>query len=177
MINKIDLEALFKIQYGMYVVTSFWGDKLNGQIATTVMQVASEPVKITVGLSKNTYTHELLLQSKVFGVSVLAQDAPMPFIGLFGFKCGRDLNKCANVAYKKGVTGCPLIQEHTLVVLEAKVVNQLDIDTHTIFVGELVSSERVHDGAAMTYEYYHEVIRGKSPKNAPTYNNLKIEEE
>jgi ferric-chelate reductase [NAD(P)H] len=169
MSNPIDIDALFKIQYGLYIVTTVLGEKLNGQVATTVMQVTSTPIKLAVCLSKNTLTHEMLLTSKVFGVSILAEDTPMAFIGTFGFKCGRNTDKCANVAYKKNLTGCPLIQDHTLATLEAKVEQELDLGTHTIFVGELLSAEKVRDGAALTYEYYHTVIRGKSPENAPTH--------
>jgi ferric-chelate reductase [NAD(P)H] len=81
----MDSEALFKIQYGLYIVTTKLGEKINGQIATTVMQVANNPAKLMVGLSKDTYTYELLTQSKVFGISILEQDTPMSFIGNFGF--------------------------------------------------------------------------------------------
>ncbi len=166
---KIDEVALFKIQYGLYVVTSKADDKLNGQIATTVMQVTDTPIKVMVGLSKNTLTHDMVQDSNAFGVSVLAQDAPMTFIGKFGYKSGRKSDKFSDTNFEENITGVPLVLDHAVMVLEANVIQTLDIETHTLFVGELQSNRMVQGGEAMTYEYYHTVLRGKSPENAPTY--------
>ncbi|MCK4870995.1 MAG: flavin reductase [Gammaproteobacteria bacterium] len=165
----MDEQALFKIQYGMYIVSSKNEEAINGQIATTVMQVTNDPIKIAICLSKNTYTHEMVKQSQVFGVSVLAQDTPMTFIGRFGFKSGREFEKCKDISYETNITGVPLFLEHTVMILEAKVLSSMDIGTHTIYVGELLSSKQLNNNKAMTYEYYHTVFRGKSPENAPTH--------
>jgi flavin reductase (DIM6/NTAB) family NADH-FMN oxidoreductase RutF len=167
--QQIDAQALFKIQYGMYIITSKLGDKLNGQIATTLTQVTSDPIQIAVTLSKKTLTHEIIMHSKVFGASVLSQDAPMAFIGRFGYRCGRDFAKCDGISYEQNITGVPMVLEHALVVLEAQVTNAVDVGTHTIFIGNLLSNKKIKDDTAMTYEYYHTVIKGKSPENAPTY--------
>lgn len=153
----------------MYLVTSRLGDNLNCQVATTVMQVSNQPVKVIACLCKTTYTHELINQSRVFGVSVLSKQATMKFIGGFGYKCGRECNKFENVNYEIGETGCPLVTDNALVVLEAEVNSVADVGTHTIFIGVVKNSKAVADGEAMTYEYYHNVIKGKSPKSAPTY--------
>jgi ferric-chelate reductase [NAD(P)H] len=165
----IDLDALYKIQYGLYVITSKFQDVINGQLATTLFQVTNEPIKVVVVLSKNTYTHELIIKSKVFAASVLSQDTPPQFIGTFGFRCGRECFKFADVNYEVGTTGCPLVLDHALVVLEAAVIQSLDLGTHTLFVGELKTCKKLRDGMAMTYEYYHRERKGISPKNAPTY--------
>ncbi len=165
----IDTDTLFKIQYGMYIVTSKLNDKLNGQIATTVMQVSNDPIQLSVCLSNQTYTHEMVQQSKVFGVSILNQNTPMTFIGKFGYKSGRNTDKCAEVDYEQNLTGAPLIVNHALVVLECNVVKKLNLDTHTIFVGNLLSAKKIQDGIAMTYEYYHTELKGKAPETAPTY--------
>jgi len=93
----------------------------------------------------------------------------MIFIGLFGFKSGRDIDKLANTTYIEGVTGCPLVTEHALGILECNVVNYLGVGTHTIFVGEVIQSMALGSGRPMTYEYYHKHLKGKTAKNAPTF--------
>ena len=165
----INFEALQKIQYGMYVITTAHEDEINGQIATVLFQVTSNPVQIAICLSKNTYTHELISQSKIFGASILKQDTPMKFIGTFGYRCGRDCLKFSGVKYKIGENGSPLVLDNSLAVLEAEVGQVLDVGTHTLFVGEVKNSEVLCGGVAMTYEYYHTVYKGKSPENAPTF--------
>jgi ferric-chelate reductase [NAD(P)H] len=165
----IAFDSLYKIQYGMYVITTVCGNLFNGQIATVLFQVTAEPPKIAICLSKNTYTHELILKSKVFGAAILSAEVPAKFIGTFGFKCGRNCNKFLDINYEINRTGCPLITDYALVVMEAAVTSSLDVGTHTIFVGDLISSKKVRDGVAMTYENYHTIRKGKSPENAPTY--------
>ena len=167
--ENIELDCLYKIQYGMYIISTKFGNKLNGQIATTLFQVTNNPIKIAICLSKNTFTHELIQKSQVFSASILEQETPMKFIGTFGFRCGKDCDKFCNINYATELTGCPLILDHSIVIMEAEVVQQLDVGTHTLFIGELKSSKKIKDGIAMTYEYYHDVIKGKSPENAPTY--------
>jgi ferric-chelate reductase [NAD(P)H] len=162
-------KVLFKLTYGMYIVTSELNGKLNGQIATTVMQVTNDPIKISVCLSKKTFTHEMIQTNKKFGVSILTQETPMKFIGNFGFRCGRNCEKCEGVNFVQKVTNCPLITDYSLGVLEASVESMLDIGTHTIFVGPILNAIDLKDGIPLTYEYYHRVIKGKSPENAPTY--------
>ena len=169
MAGALDSRALFSISYGLYMVSSRSGDRLNGQIANTVIQVASSPPKIAVSINKKNLTHEFISGSGVFGVSVLDQTTPMTLIGRFGFRSGRDIDKFENVEHKIGQAGVPLATEHVLSVLEAKVVDAVDVGTHTLFVGELLSAEIVGKGDALTYEYYHKHLKGKTPKNAPSY--------
>lgn len=97
----------------------------------------------------------------------------MTFLGPFGFKSGRDIDKLSKVAFKNGITGCPLITEYALSVLEAEVIDQVDLGSHTVFIGNVVSSEVLKQGTPITYQYYHEVLKGKSPPNAPTYEAKK----
>ncbi len=161
--------ALFKLSYGLYVVGSCKGDEINAQIANTAFQVTSEPSSIAVSLNKQNLTHEYVRHSGKFSVSVLAQSAPMELIGRFGFKSGRDIKKFDGVSYRLGVTGAPLLLNHTVAGFEAEVVKELDCGTHTIFMGNIVDCDVFSDEAPMTYAYYHEVKKGKSPKTAPTY--------
>ena len=165
----MNLKALYKLGYGLYVICSRKGDKLNGQIANTVFQVTSEPPVIAVTINKNNLTHEFITQSKVFTASILSQDTPLSFIGHFGFKSGRDIDKFEGINYKIGDTQAPVVTDNTLAYLEAKVINRVDVGSHTIFIGELVGAEVIKEGEPMTYAYYHQVKRGTTPKTAPVY--------
>ncbi len=163
-------KALYKISYGLYVVASKRGDKFNGQIANTVFQTTSEPASIAVCLNKQNLTHDFVQASKVFTVSVLTQETPMEFIGRFGFKSGRDMDKFDGVKYTLGTTGVPVLAENSAAYLEVEVINSMDVGTHTLFYGKLVNAEVLNEDAEpMTYAYYHQVKRGKAPKTAPTY--------
>jgi ferric-chelate reductase [NAD(P)H] len=157
------------LSYGLYIVASKDEGRLNGQVVNTVIQVTSEPPRVAVIINKKNLTHEFILNSKVFSASVLEESTPMIFLGPFGFRSGRDVDKLSKVAFKEGITGCPLISEHALSVLEAEVIDQIDLGTHTVFIGNVVSSEILKKGSPLTYQYYHQVLKGKSPPNAPTY--------
>jgi len=163
------LKSLHKLSYGLYVVTSKKGDKLNGQIANTVFQVTSEPPTIAVSINKNNLTWEYIKDSGAFAVSVLCMDTPLSFIGRFGFKSGRDTNKFEGINYKFGETGAPIVTDNAVSYLEARVTKEMDVGTHTIFIGEVVAGEVLSELKCMTYEYYHEVKRGTTPKTAPSY--------
>lgn len=146
---------------------------MNGQIVNTVIQVTSDPARAAVIVNKQNLTHEFILKSGLFGVSVLDESAPMTFLGPFGFRSGRDVDKLSKVNYKIGITGCPLVLEHALSVLEAKVIDQIDLGTHTIFIGDTVNAEVLKEGRPLTYRYYQEFLKGKAPATAPTYNPVK----
>jgi len=165
----VDIKTLYQISYGLYIITSTRGGKFNGQIANTLFQVTSEPPTVAVSINKQNLTHEFIRDSRVFAASILSQDPPLSFIGNFGFKSGRDIDKLAQVNYKVGKTGAPIVLDHTLGYLEVKVINEVDVGTHTIFIGELMEAETLRSGEPMTYAYYHEVKRGTAPKTAPTY--------
>ncbi|MFH1775160.1 MAG: flavin reductase family protein [Chloroflexota bacterium] len=165
----MNLKALYKLGYGLYIVTSKMGNKLNGQIANTVFQVCSEPPTIAVSINKGNLTHEYIDSSRVMAVSVLSQDTPLPFIGGFGFRSGRDVDKFEGVSYRLGETGAPIVLDNTLAYLEARIVQTVDVHTHTIFIGELVESDTLQEGAPMTYDYYHQIKGGTTPKAAPSY--------
>ena len=165
----MNIQALHKLGYGLYVVCSRKGSELNGQIANTIFQVCSDPPVIAVAINRQNLTHEFIAQSKVFTGSILSQDASLGFIGNFGFKSGRQVDKLKNVRFKIGETQAPVILDHTLAYLEAKTINQVEVGTHTIFLGEIIGSDIVKEGEPMTYAYYHEVKRGTTPKSAPSY--------
>jgi ferric-chelate reductase [NAD(P)H] len=169
----IDRSVFRDLSYGLYIVTSKDEDRMNGQIVNTVIQVTSEPPRIAVIINKKNYTHELIVKSKVFSASVLDESAPMTFLGPFGFRSGRDFDKLSKVSFQEGITGCPLITEHALSFLEAEVIDQVDLGTHTVFIGNVVRSEVLNEGTPLTYQYYHKVLKGKSTPNAPTFEAKK----
>jgi ferric-chelate reductase [NAD(P)H] len=166
---QVDRNVFRDLSYGLYIVTSRHGEKLNGQVVNTVIQVTSDPPKVAVIINKKNLTHEYISKSKVFGAAVLEESAPMTFFGPFGFRSGRELDKLSKVRFKTGVTGCPLLTENVISVLEAEVFDEIDLGTHTIFIGDVVHSEVLKPGPPLTYRYYHEALKGKSPPNAPTY--------
>ena len=165
----MNLKALHKISYGLYVVTSRKGDNFNGQIANTIFQITSEPATIAASINKQNFTHEFIRESSVFVVSVLSKNTPLKFIGHFGFKSGRDIDKFKGTNYKVGRTGAPIVLDHAVAYLEAEVIKEVDAGTHTIFIGKVVDAEILTNEEPMTYAYYHLIKRGVTPKAAPTY--------
>jgi flavin reductase (DIM6/NTAB) family NADH-FMN oxidoreductase RutF/rubredoxin len=165
----MNIKAVHKISYGMYVISSKRGEKLNGQIANTVFQITSDPPTLAVSINKQNLTHEYIKESKIFVASILSKEAPMTLIGHFGFKSGRELEKFKDKKYKIGITGAPILLENTVGYLECEIQSSTDVGTHTIFIGKIVDCEVLSEAEPMTYAYYHEIKGGKSPKTAPTY--------
>lgn len=171
----MNTKALHRLTYGLYIICSRKGDKLNGQVVNTVIQTSSEPPTISVCVNKGNLTHEYISDSRVFTVSILAKDTPLSFIGRFGFKSGRDINKLEGVNYRLGQTGAPIVQDHALAYLEARVIREMDVGTHTDFLGELVGADILAEGEPMTYAYYLDTKRGTTPRSAPSYIEEKKE--
>jgi flavin reductase (DIM6/NTAB) family NADH-FMN oxidoreductase RutF len=165
----MDKSALYQISYGIYIVASKKGNKFNGQIANTVFQVTSEPPKIAISINKENLTWEYIKDRKVFTVSILSEDTPMAFIGKFGFQSGRETDKFAETDYIIGQTGLPVVVENTTAYLEARILDEIDVGTHTIFIGEVINAEVLSDNTCMTYNYYHQIKKGKTPKKAPSF--------
>lgn len=161
--------VLHKITYGLYIISSGQEGKFNGQVGNTMFQVTSDPATIAISINKENYTHELIKLSRKFAVSILSQAVPMTFIGLFGFKCGRDVNKLQDVKTKTGQTGVPIVMDYSIGYLETELMSELDCGSHTIFVGRIVDADVTGNEEPMTYDYYQKVKGGKSSKNAPTY--------
>jgi ferric-chelate reductase [NAD(P)H] len=165
----MNVNALHKLGYGMYIVGSYKGDRLNGQVANTVFQITSEPPTIAVSINKSNLTHEYIASSRVFTASILCQATPLAYIGGFGFKSGRDTDKLESKNYKIGVTGAPVFLDHATAYLEAEVIKDVDVGTHTIFIGKVAAAEILNEDTCMTYDFYHQVKRGTTPKTAPSY--------
>jgi flavin reductase (DIM6/NTAB) family NADH-FMN oxidoreductase RutF/rubredoxin len=172
----LNIRALNKIGYVLYVVTSQNGEKLNGQIANSVFQVTSEPPAIAVSINKKNLTWQYIEQSRVFAISVLCQDTPLSFIGHFGFKSGKEIDKLAGITCKIGQTRAPIVLDNAVSFFEARITKEVDVGTHTIFIGEIIDGDVLNEKPCMTYEYYHQVKGGTTHKTAPVYFEEKKEE-
>ncbi len=173
----MNTRALSKLGYGMYVVSSVHDGSYNGQVANTVFQTTAEPPTIAICINKQNLTHEYITSSGRFSVSILDKDAPMQFIGRFGFRCGRDIDKFKDTQHIVTARGTPVVTEHTVGYLECEVIDSIDLGTHKLFVGRLLDATMTGEGDPMTYDYYHKIKGGKSPKAAPTYIAQKREQE
>jgi len=162
----IDNNALNKISYGVYILSSFKDGKINAMIINSAMQVTAEPAAVAVSVNKESLTYEYILSSGVFALMPMAEKTDMPFIGRFGFRTGRNFDKFADVKFEKGILGAPLVLEKTTAAIEAKVTGLLDAGGHVIFMGEVKAAKTICEDACMTYDYYHRVIKGKMPKGA-----------
>jgi flavin reductase (DIM6/NTAB) family NADH-FMN oxidoreductase RutF len=175
----MNIEAFFKISYGLYAVCSKSGSKLNGYISNTVFQVTSEPARFAISCSKNNFSENIIAESKAFSISVLEKDTGPNILGTFGYKSGKDTEKFKDINYKTGKTGSPILLDNTIAWFECKVINSFDVGSHMLFIGELVDSELcMTEKEPLTYAYYREIKKGKAPKNAPTYideNKAKVQ--
>lgn len=146
--------ALDKISYGLYVVSSRLGDRMNGQCANSVIQLTNTPPRIAVCLNKNNLTHEFVKASGVVAVSVLRQEA-LATVGHFGFSSGRNKDKFAGVDYVPGRNGCPVLKE-CVAYIEGQVIPGMssDVGTHTLFVCDVTGGGVAEDCEALTYTYY-----------------------
>ncbi len=167
--EQIDTKAFRSLSYGLYIVTSVCKEKPNGQIANSVFQITSSPPTLAACINKDNLTHQCIQESGMFAVSVLSENVPLPFIGQFGFKSGKEIDKLEGVQCLEASTSCPLVTEHAVAVFEARVTRQVDVGTHTLFIGEVTYARVLSQDPPLTYADYHKKKRGKTPPKAPTY--------
>ncbi len=172
----MNLDALFALNCGMYVISAHYEGEINGCIINALIQVTAFPPQVIASLNKESYTLSLIKQGKYFGVSVLDRDTPLQVIGLFGFRSGRHTKKFDQVEYFLGKTGVPILSEHIVAYVEAKLVRSMDAGTHEILLGEVVETDFVNaEAVPMTYDYYRSVKGGKVPRTAATFKAEKVE--
>lgn len=167
--QEINLEAFFKISYGLYIVSAGNSSKKSGYISNAVFQVTAEPAQFAVCCSKNNYTASLINENRAFSISVLKKDAAQSLISTFGYKSGKDTDKFSSIKYTTGITGAPIVTEDSLAWFECRLTQAIDVGTHILFTAEIVNTLLIEDGEPLTYSYYREERKGKAPKNAPTY--------
>ena len=164
MINK---NAFRNLSYGVYVVSTLDGERPTGCVANSAMQITSEPATIAVSINHDNYTNACIEKTGKFAISILTEQSDAGIIGRFGFQSGKDVNKFDGVeaVVKEGIS----VVADACSYLVCKVINKMETATHTVFLGEVIAADVLKDEDAMTYAYYHKVVKGKSPKNAPTY--------
>lgn len=161
--------ALFKLSYGLYIISSNFKGKDAGCVVNTLHQVTASPIQLSVAVNKNNYTKQVIEASGKFNAVALTQDVPMDTIKRFGFQSSKDHEKYEGIASKRDIQNIPYLTEHTAAYYTCKVVHQLDIGTHVIFIGEVVDCDVISQEEVMTYAYYHKVKNGTTPKNASSY--------
>ena len=158
--------VLFNIGYGLYVLTANEGEKDNGCIINTVMQVASDPLQIAIAVNKKNYTNEMIQRTKKFNVSILSESAKFEIFEHFGFHSGRDTDKFASFYdTKRSPNGVLYITQNTNSYMSAYVKQEIDLGTHTLFIGQLVAAEILSEEPTVTYAYYQKNIK---PRPQPT---------
>ena len=163
----MNTKMLFNLSYGLYLISAMDGERPTGCTANSLIQITADPIKVALSMNKDNYTNKCIRESGKFGVVVLAEDSDPSLIGGFGFRSGKDANKFDGLEYEVH-SGGPVVKAGIgYMVFEVK--DSMEVDTHTIFIGELIDAEEYAPATPMTYSYYHNVIKGKSPKNAPTY--------
>lgn len=166
----MNYDIFFKITYGLYVISTKNNEnKFSGHISNTVFQTTSEPPTLAICCNKNNLSCDYILESRVFTISILKEETDMKFIGKFGFKSGREIDKFIDTNYKIGKTSAPIVIDNSLAYLECKVINTVDVGSHILFIGEIIDGEIIEDGTPLTYANYRLIKKGLSPKNAPTY--------
>ncbi len=169
---NLDLEAFYRLTYGLYIVSAADGEKESGYISNTVMQVTAEPSRIVISSSVDNYTTDLIKKSGIFAVSALSKTIDRYTLGNFGYKSGRDIKKFENLKILRGKKNTPIVIDHCLAWFECEVVQEIHYGTHILFIADVINCSQLGDDTdALTYSYYREVLKGKSPKSAPTYIN------
>lgn len=170
----MDLSTLFKITYGMYIVSSKDGEKINAQLSNTVVQISPDPVTMLISVSKKNLTHEFIKKSGIFTINIISDTCEMKDFGQFGFRTGRDFDKFQTCNYKLGKNGAPVILDKSIGYIECDVTNSIDCESHTLFIGKVTDAEMINpELEPMTYDYYFKVLKGKLSKNATHYQKGK----
>ena len=159
--NKNDLTALFKIGYGLYVVTSNDGKKDNGLIVNTVTQVTDSPNRVAVCINKQNYSHHVIKQTGMMNVNCLSVEAPFSVFQHFGFQSGRDVNKFEDCTPLRSDNGLVFLPKYINAFMSLKVEQYVDLDTHGMFICTVTEARVLSDKETMTYTYYQNNVKPK----------------
>ena len=156
----MDNNAIYKLSYGLFVLTAKTGDRQNGCITNTAIQVTDDPKRIAFAVNKTNYTHEMLVKTREFNISILSEKADFDLFKHFGFQSGRDVDKF------DGFTDCALskngiayITRGTNAYISGKVISETDLGTHTLFICDVTDMEVLDEAPSATYEYYRNNIK------------------
>ena len=158
----MDKKAMYKLSYGLFVLTAKDGDKDNGCITNTAIQAASDPNQISICVNKANFTHDMIMKTGEFTVSIISQKADFSLFKRFGFQSGRDVDKFDGFdKCRRGENGILYITEGTNAYISVKVTKTEDLGSHTMFIGEITDMEVLSDDLSATYEYYQSNIKPK----------------
>ena len=158
----MDKKAMYKLSYGLFVLTARDGEKDNGCIINTAIQVASEPNQLSICVNKANYTHDMIERTGKFTVSVLSEQADFELFKHFGFQSGRNVDKFTNfTGCARGADGLYYITEGTNAYISVTVDKTVDLGSHTMFIGEITDMAVLSDTPSTTYEYYQNHIKPK----------------
>lgn len=165
----MDKKIFRDISYGMYIVTTKDKEGKNAGCAiNTLTQITSSDPIISISLNKDNYTNKALKENKIFAVSILSVDTPKEVIGTFGYHSSKDIDKFENINYEMN-NNIPVIKENTCGYIIAEYLEEVDCNTHDVIIAKVIDTYKDSTLEPMTYKYYHEHLKGTSPKNAPTY--------
>ncbi|MBQ6708630.1 MAG: flavin reductase [Clostridia bacterium] len=165
----MDITAFYKLSYGLFVLTAKDGEKDNGCITNTVMQISQEPLTLAITVNKDNYTNEMIQNTGKFNVSVLSESADFSLFEHFGFASGRDTDKFASFSdAKRAENGVLYITKNTNAYFSCKVLQSVDCYTHTVFIAEVTDTKVLSDENSMTYEYYHKNVKPQPQKTENT---------
>ena len=152
--------AFFKLSYGLYLITARQGEKINGSIINTVTQITDNPKQISIAMNKDSYTHDMIMQTKKAVVTVLATTTPFDTFKRFGFQSGKDVDKFKDITYFSTEDGIPYLSADSCAYLACRVTETVDMGTHTLFLAEVTEAEVLSDSQEpMTYAYYHANVK------------------
>lgn len=161
--NEMDNAIAKKLTYGLFVLTAREGDKDNGCIIDTAIQVADNPAQISISVEKTCYTHNMIMNTGEFTVSIISESADLELFQLFGYQSGEDVNKFADfTACRRGSNGIYYITKGTNAYISVKVTKKEDLNSHTLFIGEIIESEELNEEPSATYDFYAKNIKFKS---------------
>lgn len=170
----MDKTILHKLSYGIYAIGAPDERRPGGCIVNTVFQITSAGI-IALSMNHDNHTRSLVKKEGRFSVSILSEETPASVIGALGFASGRDKNKFEGLAYDMH-SGLPILKERACGYLICKVVGQYETETHTVFFAQVEDAFAGETLPPMTYDYYHRVVKGSAPKNAPTYQEPETSE-
>lgn len=158
----MDYKALFNIGYGLYVLTAKDGDKNNGCIINTVMQITDTPLAIVVGVNKQNLTHDMIMKTKEFNISVLTQNTPFDVFKHFGYQSGKTIDKFRDYKDKiEGENGIFYLSKYSNSYLYCKVMEVFEFGTHSLFKAEVIDAHVINNDETVTYTYYQTYIKPK----------------
>ena len=172
----MDIKVLNDLSYGMYIIATNYNNRNVGCFVNTVNQITAENPIISISVNKNNYTNEALRNNKRFSVSILSEKTDSKVIGKFGFFTSKEIDKFEDIAHEF-INDIPVVTEDICSYLICEVINIIDVETHDIFLARVIDTDKKQDYIPMTYAYYHNVIKGKAPKTAPTYIEESVNKE